>query len=247
MGRFGQAPIGSLPTRSNRIWVSAARPRPTDQRKDTRSLIRRGQTCSDSNTIMLTIVTVAHAAGDAVGAEQSLVVFAGIGTALIGMMKQARLRTAPLQGHLARADRQIAVVHGADGPAHDKAGVEVEDGCQVQLGAGADHELGGVADPALIRPRGRELPVQHVPRDWLIGVADGRDLEALAHPRLQAFGLHEADDPFATNGDALLDQIFVHARAAVGPAAHLMRRTNQDPQRLVSLGVSRGRPPLPRA
>ena len=55
MGRFGQAPIGSLPTRSNRIWVSAARPRPTDQRKDTRSLIRRGQTCSDSNTIMLTV------------------------------------------------------------------------------------------------------------------------------------------------------------------------------------------------
>ena len=57
MGRFGQAPIGSLPTRSNRIWVSAARPRPTDQRKDTRSLIRRGQTCSDSNTIMLTDIS----------------------------------------------------------------------------------------------------------------------------------------------------------------------------------------------
>ena len=59
MGRFGQAPIGSLPTRSNRIWVSAARPRPTDQRKDTRSLIRRGQTCSDSNTIMLTVIGIA--------------------------------------------------------------------------------------------------------------------------------------------------------------------------------------------
>ena len=62
MGRFGQAPIGSLPTRSNRIWVSAARPRPTDQRKDTRSLIRRGQTCSDSNTIMLTVIRVPTAA-----------------------------------------------------------------------------------------------------------------------------------------------------------------------------------------
>ena len=62
MGRFGQAPIGSLPTRSNRIWVSAARPRPTDQRKDTRSLIRRGQTCSDSNTIMLTVIGIALAA-----------------------------------------------------------------------------------------------------------------------------------------------------------------------------------------
>ena len=62
MGRFGQAPIGSLPTRSNRIWVSAARPRPTDQCKDTRSLIRRGQTCSDSNTIMLTVIGIALAA-----------------------------------------------------------------------------------------------------------------------------------------------------------------------------------------
>ena len=62
MGRFGQAPIGSRPTRSNRIWVSAARPRPTDQRKDTRSLIRRGQTCSDSNTIMLTVIGIALAA-----------------------------------------------------------------------------------------------------------------------------------------------------------------------------------------
>ena len=62
MGRFGQAPIGSLPTRSNRIWVSAARPRPTDQRKDTRSLIRRSQTCSDSNTIMLTVLRIADGA-----------------------------------------------------------------------------------------------------------------------------------------------------------------------------------------
>src|SRR6266508_5645881 len=62
MGLFGQAPIGSLPTRSNRIWVSAARPKPTDQRKDTRSLIRRGQTWSNSSTIMLTVVRFAAAA-----------------------------------------------------------------------------------------------------------------------------------------------------------------------------------------
>ena len=39
MGLPSQAPIGSLPTRSNRIWVSAAQSRPTDQRKDTRSFI----------------------------------------------------------------------------------------------------------------------------------------------------------------------------------------------------------------
>src|ERR1035437_26301 len=92
MGLFGQAPIGSLPTRSNRIWVSAARPRPTDQRKDNAVTHSRGQTWSNSDTIMLTVMAVAapaHAADNAVRREEELIILARVGAALVGVVEQA--------------------------------------------------------------------------------------------------------------------------------------------------------------
>ena len=63
MGRSSQAPIGSLPTRADRVGVSECRPsRPTDQRQDTKSVVSRGQTRSGGSFIMLTVVRVALAA-----------------------------------------------------------------------------------------------------------------------------------------------------------------------------------------
>jgi len=53
---FGHCPPGQ--TTSGRCCTTG----PTDQRKDTRSLVDRGQTRPNSNTIMLTVVGIADAA-----------------------------------------------------------------------------------------------------------------------------------------------------------------------------------------
>lgn len=117
--------------------------------------------------IVVAVAPPAHAARDTVAREARSVIFARVGTSLIRMMEQTRLRTAALQRHIQRTQGDVPIVHGADGPSDDEAGIEVEDGRQIQLGATADHELGGVADPALIRPVSRKLAGQHVAGDRL--------------------------------------------------------------------------------
>ena len=61
MGLSSQAPIGSLPTRPDRVWVSAARP--ADRSTPGHEVVRsRGQTRPDSDTIMLTVPAVSFPA-----------------------------------------------------------------------------------------------------------------------------------------------------------------------------------------
>ena len=59
-------------------------------------------------------------------------------------------------------ERQMSVIDGAQRPADDETRIQVEDGRQVQLAALADHELRGVADPALVGRFGRELAVEEL-------------------------------------------------------------------------------------
>ena len=67
-------------------------------------------------------------------------------------------------------------------------------GGEIELAAPADDELGRVAHPSLIRRRRRELAIEQIGRHGLIVIAHGRQLEPLPRPRLQAVGLHQADD-----------------------------------------------------
>ena len=61
MGLQSQAPIGSLPTRSDRVWVNAARP--TDRSTQGHEVVRmRGQAGPGSGPMMLTVVRIAAAA-----------------------------------------------------------------------------------------------------------------------------------------------------------------------------------------
>ena len=46
-----------------------------------------------------------------------------VGAALVGVVQQAGLRAPPLQRHLQRAHRQMAIIHRAHRPADDEAGV----------------------------------------------------------------------------------------------------------------------------
>ena len=70
--------------------------------------------------VVVAVPASAHAARDAVGLEHVLIIFAGIRAPLVRMMEQPELRTASLQRHLERLDRQVPIVHRADRPADNE-------------------------------------------------------------------------------------------------------------------------------
>ena len=104
-------------------------------------------------------------------------------------------------------------------------------GREVELAgvAGADDELGRVADPPLIRRISLKPSVQQIGRDGLVVITHGRALEALAEPRHQPVFLHQAHDPFAADVLVLLEQVLVDTRAAVPLLALLERRAHEHP------------------
>ena len=80
-----------------------------------------------------------------------LIVLARVGAALVRVVQQ------PGSGQRRFSARSSALIArcrsltGADRPADDEPRVQIEDRGEVQLAALADHELGGVADPAPVR------------------------------------------------------------------------------------------------
>jgi hypothetical protein len=76
-----------------------------------------------------------------------------------------------------------------------------------RLPALADAEFGGIAHPALIRRLGRELAIEEIRGDRVIGIAHRCAAEALPDPRLQALLLHQTDDPLSTHPHLLLEQV----------------------------------------
>jgi hypothetical protein len=110
----------------------------------------------------------------------------------------------------------VAIVDGAERPAHDERGIEIEDSGEMELRAAADHELGRVAHTPLIRPLGVELTRQHIGGDGLIVLADRRRWESLPCARPQAVLAHEASDALGADVLAGLVQILPDAGAAVG-------------------------------
>jgi hypothetical protein len=140
----------------------------------------------------------------------------------------------------------VTIIDRAHGPPHEETRVQVENRGQIKLAALADDELGGVPDPALIRRLGGELPVEQIRRHRLIVVAHRRALEALAHPRLKAVGLHQPNDALAA--DALLmvvSQVAVNPRTAVATFARGERGVYERTQLLIAARVTRRRPPAP--
>ena len=102
---------------------------------------------------MLTVIAVAtpaHATRDAGRVEDPLGVLARVRAALVGVMEQPGVRTPALQRHVERFDREVTVVHRADGPPHDESREQIEDRGQIQLATRADDELGGIAHPPLV-------------------------------------------------------------------------------------------------
>jgi hypothetical protein len=72
---------------------------------------------------------------------------------------------------------------------HDEARAETQDGGEIELGAAANHELRGVVDPSLVRPRGGELPIEQIGGHRLVVLAPGGRPEA---PAFQAGARQDA-------------------------------------------------------
>ena len=121
----------------------------------------------------------------------------------------------------------MSIVHGANGPAHDKPREQVEDRREIELAAGPDDKLRRVTDLALIRARCLERLPQEIVRNRLIVIADRRVLVPLPRAGPQLFLLHQPHDSVAAHADVLLDQIFMHARAAVVAATPVEGRAHQ--------------------
>src|SRR5712692_4158950 len=195
--------------------------------------------------VVETITAAAHAARDAMGPEDRLVILTRIRTPAVGVMQKATLGAPTLQRHLQRLDRQVSIVRRADGPPDDKPGEQVENGGKIQLAALADDELRRVADPALVHCRRRELPIEQIRGHGLVMIAHGRDCEPLAHPCFQALFLHQSDHALAADVFLLFEQILVDTRAAVPMLAPLKRRPDQHFQAAIVTGMRRFQTALP--
>ncbi len=99
--------------------------------------------------VVVAIAPTTHAAGHPMHLEDPLVVLAGIRTSLVGVMQETRGWLPACQGHVEGLAHKMAIVDRTDRPANQEARVEVEDRREIELPTAADHELGGIADPAL--------------------------------------------------------------------------------------------------
>ena len=99
------------------------------------------------------------------------------------MVQQPGVGAAALQRHLERLDCQVPIIHRADRPADDEPGEQIQDGREVEFLAAADDQLGGVADPALIRGVGLKPLGREIGGTGLIVIAHRRDLVPLAGHR----------------------------------------------------------------
>ena len=77
--------------------------------------------------IVIAVATPAHATRDAGRVEDPLGVLARVRAAMVGVMEQPGVRTPALQRHVERFDREVTVVHRADGPPHDESREQIED------------------------------------------------------------------------------------------------------------------------
>src|SRR5262245_24035864 len=75
------------------------------------TLDRREEALDDG--VVVAVAAATHAAGDAARVEEPLVVLARVGAALVRMVEQPGLGTAPLQRHLERFDGQMPIIDRA--------------------------------------------------------------------------------------------------------------------------------------
>jgi hypothetical protein len=189
------------------------------------------------NGVVPAVALAAHAALDPACFERTPVVAAGVGTAAIGVVDEARVGTAVSQCCPQGHEREVPVDRGAGCPAHDTPGEQIEHDGEVQP-ALPGPEVGDVRHPDLVGRGRAEVPLQHVRSDGKRVVRVGGLAEAAPRSARQAGFFHQPCDPFASDLLAGGAQLGVYARTAVTARAGIVRSPNAITQFKVASGPS---------
>lgn len=167
------------------------------------------------------VAAPAHAADNAVVAQQALEVLAGVLAALVRVVQQLVGLAAPPQRHQQGVADQLRRHRAAHRPADDAPRVQIQH-CRHEEPAFCRPEIGEVGHPFAVRRVGLELPLQHVGSDAVLGAHTGvrRAATALA-TRLQPRRLHQPGHPVLAAGLARIVQVAPDAGRTVGAVACL--------------------------
>src|SRR5262249_28928828 len=175
------------------------------------------------------VSTPTHAAGDSVSLERSAIDLAGVGAALVRVMKQSGLGTPTSDGLAKRLQSEVSIVDGAEGPSHHEPGEQVQDRRYVHA-ARSDDDLSRITHPALVGSARLELPGKKIGSDRLLVIGHRRALVPATNAPFQALVAHDSRHALAANSLALGDELRVYARAAVVMPALRVRGTNEHGQ-----------------
>src|SRR5712692_1803337 len=205
------------------------------------------QRCEEAlgDGVVPAIALPAHAADDPVLRQHPLVVAAGVLTAAIRMMQQARRGAAAGQRHPEGVEGEVVRDALAHRPAYGEARAEIEDHRQVEP-ALARRNVGDVGDPRLIRFGPLELPGQDVGRDGERVARVGRHPEPPAAPGGQPAASHQTRHALTTRATAAVHQLGVNPRTAIPLPALRVDRGDLEAQSFIRPDVRCRRPRLPR-
>lgn len=204
--------------------ASACRPRSAAEQ-----LRLQGPKEAFRDRVVPAVASATHAAGDTASLERLAVRLAGVLTAPIPMVEQAQLWLAQTQGHLERVEHQLLLKAFGHRPTHHPAREQIEDHRQVEP-ALPGPDIGDVCYPGLVRTVGGELSVEDVRGYRLVMLGIGGSPELAPRGALQAHLAHQTSYPLAAEAQTLGPQLGVDARAAVGPTASLVNRSDRHLQ-----------------
>jgi len=138
--------------------------------------------------------------------------------ALVGVMDEICSWLASTNGHLQGTNRQRSRHPLRHGPAHDLAGVQVQDGRQVEPPFPRGN-VGDVRQPLVILPLGGEVPFQQVRRHRILLVALGGGLVAPDLFGPQATQPHQTRHTILTASHRLGFELAIDTRTPMGLVA----------------------------
>ncbi|KPP97529.1 MAG: hypothetical protein HLUCCA12_18175 [Rhodobacteraceae bacterium HLUCCA12] len=165
--------------------------------------------------VVVAVSAPAHRDQDAAFTEQRLVVDRAVLRSAVGMVDQPWGGVASRQSTAQRFDRKIALQAVTRGPADDPPGEQVQHDCEVEPALGRP-DVGDVRPPLSVRAIRREVLRYQIGGDGPGMLAVRRALEAPFLPRVQPVLTHQPRSAMPPDLMSLIDEVTVHAWAAIG-------------------------------